>query len=161
MSNKLAELINKYSSQYKCNIDTSATLHGATEVKVPGKLFFDFMRDLKEKLEIDFLSCISGLDQIEYFEVVYHLYSYKTKDKLVIRVNVDRENPIVSSVTSIWQTANWLERETYDMYGIVFDGHPNLKRILLADDFPGYIHRKDWPIGNDDEFLFRESNRVF
>lgn len=161
MNNKLADLINKYNLQYKCNMEISTALHGAAEVKVPNQIFFNFMSDLKDELEIDFLSCISGLDWVKHLEAVYHLYSYKTKDKFVIRVDIDREDPVVASVTSIWLAANWLERETYDMYGIIFDGHPDLKRILLADDFPGFIHRKDYPIGNDEEFILRENNKVF
>lgn len=161
MSNKLADLINRYSLQYKCDIETSDTLHGATEVKVPGNIFFNFMQDLKDGAEIDFLSCVSGLDWSYKFEVVYHLYSYKTKEKLVIRVDVDKESPVVASVAPIWLSADWFERETYDMYGIIFEGHPNLKRILQADDFPGHIHRKDWPIGNDEKIILRESNRIY
>jgi hypothetical protein len=75
---------------------------------------------------------------LDHLETVYHLRSLTRKQLLQIKVRLDHEKPEVDSVVSVWPTANWLERETYDMYGIKFAGHPDLRRMLLDDDFEGY-----------------------
>jgi NADH/F420H2 dehydrogenase subunit C len=95
-------------------------------------------RFLRDQLGFDMLSCISGVDMLDHLETVYHLRSLTRKQLLQIKVRLDHEKPEVDSVVSVWPTANWLERETYDMYGIKFSGHPDLRRMLLDDDFEGY-----------------------
>ena len=95
-------------------------------------------RFLRDQLGFDLLSCISGVDMLDHLETVYHLRSLIRKQLLQIKVRLDHEKPEVDSVVSVWPTANWLERETYDMYGIKFAGHPDLRRMLLDDDFEGY-----------------------
>ena len=79
------------------------------------------------------------------FEVVYHLFSISRHHRIRLKAMVG-ENETIPSVISVWGTADWLEREAYDMYGIVFDGHPNLTRILMPDDWDGYPLRKDYPL---------------
>ena len=80
------------------------------------------------------------------FDVVYHLLSLSAKRRLRIKVRVEESNPEVDSVTSLWGSANWLEREVWDMFGIRFAGHPNLKRILMYEEFEGHPLRKDYPV---------------
>ncbi|WP_036602974.1 NADH-quinone oxidoreductase subunit C [Olivibacter sitiensis] len=99
----------------------------------------------------DFLSCISAVDLgNEGFGVVYHLSSIPKKEQLCLKVNVpaNRDDqttlPLVPSVNSVWKTAEWHEREAYDLMGIFFEGHPDLRRILLPDDWDGYPLRKDY-----------------
>ena len=92
----------------------------------------------------DFLHDLCGMDLGDHFEVVYQLSSLHGTQLLRVKAIVDRENPVIDSVTSIWQGANFLEREAYDMFGIKFKGHPNLKRIYMWDDFEGYPLRKDY-----------------
>ncbi len=101
-------------------------------------------RFLRDQLSFDLLACISGVDMLDHLETVYHLRSTTRGQLLQIKVRLDRERPEVDSVVSVWQTANWLERETYDMYGIRFTGHPDLRRMLLDDDFEGYPLLKDF-----------------
>lgn len=96
------------------------------------------------ELYFDSLMCLSGLDYPDNFTVVYHLFSMKHFHKAVLKVSVPKDNPTVASVSNIWATANWFEREAYDMYGIKFEGHPNLVRILLPDDWSGHPMRKDY-----------------
>jgi NADH-quinone oxidoreductase subunit C len=84
------------------------------------------------------------------FEIIYHLYSFKRNDRLRLKVILG-EGETVPSVVSIWPTANWLEREVYDMFGVVYDGHPDLKRILLPDGWTGHPLRKDYDILRQDE----------
>ncbi len=95
-------------------------------------------RFLRDQLGFDLLSSISGVDMLDHLETVYHMRSTTRGQLLQVKVKIDRERPEVDSVVSVWPTANWLERETYDMYGIHFAGHPDLRRMLLDDDFEGY-----------------------
>jgi len=95
-------------------------------------------RFLRDQLGFDLLSCISGVDMLDHIETVYHVRSLTRGQLLQIKVRLDHEKPEVDSVVSVWPTANWLERETYDLYGIKFTGHPDLRRMLLDDDFVGY-----------------------
>jgi NADH-quinone oxidoreductase subunit C len=80
------------------------------------------------------------------FAVVYHLYSLPLKHRLRVVVPVEEDDPEVASATSVWASADWLEREVWDMFGIRFEGHPNLKRILMYDEFVGHPLRKDYPV---------------
>jgi NADH-quinone oxidoreductase subunit C len=84
------------------------------------------------------------------FDVIYHLYSFEKNNRLRLRVQVGADEK-VPSVTSVWPTANWLEREIYDMFGVVYEGHPDLKRILLPDEWVGHPLRKDYDILRQDE----------
>ncbi len=93
----------------------------------------------------DYMVNLSGVDAKDSFVVVYHLYSMKHKHRIVLKVILsDRENPTIPSVERVWKTANWHEREAFDMFGIIFDGHPNLIRILSPYDWEGYPLRKDY-----------------
>jgi NADH-quinone oxidoreductase subunit C len=97
-------------------------------------------------IELDHCNDVTALDwpKRNVIEVVYHLFSYRHRHGIVLKVEVDRADPVVSSVTGVWKAANWLEREAYDMFGIVFTGHPDLRRLLLPDDWQGWPLRKDY-----------------
>lgn len=95
----------------------------------------------------DTLSCITGIDNgaaAETMEVIYNLYSIPFNQHLMIKVILPREKPAIDSISHIWKTANWLEREIFDMYGIHFNNHPDLRRILMPADWEGYPLRKDY-----------------
>ena len=102
------------------------------------------------QLNLDFLTDITAVDYLgkkePRFEVVYHFYSLLTKFRLRVKVPVSEDNPVVDSLTALWKAANWLEREVWDMYGIRFAGHPDLRRILLYEEFQGHPLRKDYPV---------------
>jgi NADH-quinone oxidoreductase subunit C len=102
-------------------------------------------------LRFELCSSVSGADYLggddRRLHVVYHLTSMTYRRRIRLEVAVPAENPHVPSVTSVYPTADWQERETYDMFGIVFDGHPNLTRILMPDDWEGFPQRKDYPLG--------------
>jgi len=95
-------------------------------------------------LEFDYLKLITGVDRGDKLSSVYHLYSYKHQHALVLRADVERAEPKLPSVADIWPAADWLERECFDMLGIVYQGHPDLRRILLPLDWEGYPLRKDY-----------------
>jgi NADH-quinone oxidoreductase subunit D len=103
----------------------------------------EFLRD-DPRLRFDFLRCITGTDHQDALEVAYHLYSYPLRHAAALKVRVPRDAPRVDSVSSVWPTANWHERETYDLLGAEFVGHPALKRLLLPDDWLGHPLRKDY-----------------
>ncbi len=97
-----------------------------------------------KEMGFDHLSVITGIDYRDHFEVVYNFFSWDKKENLVLKVVLDHENPEVDSLTSLWKGADWLERETYDLVGIKFTGHPNLSRILLPEGWMGHPLRKDY-----------------
>ena len=100
-------------------------------------------------LQFDFLSDISGVDRFPIeprFEVNYHLLSIPLHWTVRLRVWLPGKDPVVSTVIPVWPTANWHEREIFDLFGIRFDGHPDLHRILMPDDWEGYPLRKDYPV---------------
>lgn|GEM_PF-94167 len=112
-----------------------------------------FLRDAPE-LRFDFLSCVSGVDMVSHMLVVYHLHSLSNRLTAQLKVKADAREPVVDSVSAIWPTANWHEREAFDMLGIQFNGHPNLERLLLVEGFVGYplrrnyqLPRRRWPHG--------------
>lgn len=110
-----------------------------------------FLRDHRETY-FDFLSCISAVDngvETGTFSVVYHLASIPHRHQLTLKVIVENDRspgnlPVVPTVSSVWRTADWHEREAYDLMGIYFEGHPDLRRILLPEDWEGYPLRKDY-----------------
>jgi NADH-quinone oxidoreductase subunit C len=108
-----------------------------------------FLRDDPE-LQFGLLSWVGGVDWLPRdprFEVVYHLLSVAHNCRFVLKVLVPESRPRVPTVTGVWPTANWHERETYDFFGVVFEGHPDLTRILLPDEWQGWPLRKDSPLG--------------
>jgi len=105
-----------------------------------------FLRD-DEKLGFDSLMCLSGVDYTGgKLGVVYHLHSMKHGHKITFKVDVTATNPQCRSVESVWKSANWHEREAFDLFGIEFEGHPDLRRILLPYDWEGFPLRKDYQL---------------
>lgn len=94
----------------------------------------------------DCLMCLCVVDYVDHLQVVYHLYSTSLKHMVVVKVNIPTDIPNLPSVTSIWRGANWYERESHDLFGVVFDGHPALEPLLLYEGFEGYPGRKDYPM---------------
>lgn len=108
-----------------------------------------FLRD-DARFRFNFLSDVAGLDLGEFasprFAVAYHLYSLPLNHRLRVKVYLDEDDARVPTVTGVWKAANWMEREVYDMFGIEFENHPDLRRILMPADYEGHPLRKDFPI---------------
>jgi NADH-quinone oxidoreductase subunit C len=125
---------------------------GETTIIVPRESILAVCKFLKSWSEsrFDFLADVCGVDRgVEEeprFEVNYHLFSTTKHHRWRLKVLLNEDNVHVESVTSVWRTANWHERETYDLFGVIFDGHPDLRRILLPEDWQGHALRKDFPL---------------
>ena len=100
------------------------------------------------ELQYNFLTSLCGAHYPETnrLGVIYHLHSFANNHRIRIKTSTELEKPYISTITSIWPAANWQERETYDFFGIIFDGHPNLKRILNVDEMTSFALRKDFPL---------------
>lgn len=122
-----------------------------------------FLRDDPE-LRYEFLSDLTGVDRLRLpeasprFEVVYHLSSLRNSSRLRLKVRVPEGEP-VPSVTGVWEGANWLEREVFDLMGIPFRDHPDLRRLVLPDDFEGHPLRKDFPVTTEPRWWEEEGRR--
>ena len=103
-------------------------------------------------LDCNYLRCLSVVDYEERLEVVYHLFSLEKRHKMVVKTSVSPDEPYVPSVVSVWRGADWFEREGHDLFGIVFQGHPNLVPLLLYEEFEGYPGRKSFPFHDYDEW---------
>lgn len=129
----------------------SEQLHAVmTTLKTAPDLLYNYLVDLTA---VDRLH----LDDAVRFVVVYQLYSYKFNRRLCVKTLVPNDTMKVASVVSIWPSANWMEREVYDLFGVVFDYHPDLRRLVMPDDFGSYPLRKDYPLhgkGERDNFVF-------
>ena len=122
--------------------------------KVKPEALFDICQALLEETKVDvrLLADITSVDWLDHssekdgrFEVLYNLYSIKHQYRFFLSVRLSGDNPVMASVTPLWQGANWMEREVYDLMGIQFTGHPNLERILTPDDMEGHPLRRDFP----------------
>jgi len=115
-------------------------------IVVAPQSILDVCRFLREdpRLAMDHLELLGGVDYKDRIEVVYITYSMSQRHRITAKVRLPREDPRVASVESIWPVANWHEREAYDMFGVFFEGHSDLRRILCPDDWEGYPLRKDY-----------------
>ena len=105
-----------------------------------------------ERLAFDYLRCLSGVDYLTELETVYHFYSFKHGHSLAIKVRCPNGDTHVPTVSHLWQTANWHERETQELYGIMFDGHPDMRPLLTEEGLGYYIMRKSHPLADIEEW---------
>lgn len=96
------------------------------------------------EVAMDCLSNETGVDYKEHIEVVYHLFSYRHRHGAVLKVRLPRSEPRIATLENIWKSANWMEREIFDLLGVTFEGHSDLRRILMPEDWPGHPLRKDF-----------------
>lgn len=146
------ELVNALRQAHEGWVSEVVEAFGEVTLVVPRAAIAELCAHLKTApgFEFDMLSDVSGVDrgpeEEPRFEVNYQLFSTKRFHRLRLKVLVNQEDTHVPTVTTVWRTANWHERETFDMFGIIFDGHPDLRRILLPDDWQGHALRKDFPL---------------
>jgi NADH-quinone oxidoreductase subunit C len=129
---------------------------GDHTVVVAGEAIIDVLRFCRDDpaLAFDMLMDLTAVDYLKYpgredgprFEVVYHLYSLRHNHRLRLKVSVAEDGPVVPSAVALWPIADWFEREVWDMFGVRFRGHPNLRRLLMYEEFVGHPLRKDYPV---------------
>lgn len=150
MTEKLHAFVDKLKSENEGWVISVAEAFGEVTVTVPRESIVDVCRFLRDKhgfdLFADLCGCDRGPEEDPRFEVNYHLFSTTHYSRLRLKVLLSEDAANVTTVTQIWKTADWHERETYDLVGIKFDGHPDLRRILLPSDFDGHALRKDYPL---------------
>lgn len=131
---------------------TASEFRGQTRVVAPVDCLLDVLKTLKEKHGFDLLVDITCVDYLDYpdakdrYGLVYQLGNAETNERISVRCFVNDPDPAVPSVVELWEGANWLEREAWDMFGVRFDGHPDLRRILLPEEFAAHPLRKDYPL---------------
>ena len=146
---QIAEALQRDHSEWVTEIVNAL---GETTVIVPREHIVAACSFLKTTpgLDFDMLPDLCGFDrgpeEEPRFEVNYHLFSTTRYHRLRLKVVLNEEDIRVPTVTGVWRTANWHERETYDLFGVIFDGHPDLRRILLPEDWQGHALRKDFPL---------------
>ena len=150
MTEKLREFVDKLRSKNAAWVADVVEAYGELTVFVPRQFIADACLFLRNENGFDLLADVCGADrgpeEDPRFEVNYHLFSTKHHKRLRLKVLLSEDDPHVETVTSIWRTADWHERETFDLFGVIFDGHPDLRRILLPSDFDGHALRKDYPL---------------
>jgi NADH-quinone oxidoreductase subunit C len=150
MSEALTAFVDRLREKNETWVAGVAEAHGEVTVFVPRESIVDTCAFLRDEHQFDLLADLCGADrgpeEDPRFEVNYHLFSTKHHKRLRLIVLLSEDDPHVATVTGIWKTADWHERETFDLFGVIFDGHPDLRRILLPSDFDGHALRKDYPL---------------
>lgn len=124
-------------------------IYGYTCLEIPRDKTIDICTYLKQEQSFDQLIDITGVDRftkLERYELIYNLWSNTHKTRIFLKIKLDSKSPEIDSVTRVWSSANWMEREAYDMYGIIFRDHPDLRRIYMMDEYEYYPLRKDYPL---------------
>ena len=131
---------------------TASEFRGQTRAVVQADLLYEVLKALKEKWNFDFLVDITCVDYLLYrdakdrFGLVYQLANSESNERITVRCFVNDPDPTVPSAVSLWEGANWLEREVWYLFGIRFSGHPDLRRIVLPEEFSAHPLRKDYPL---------------
>lgn len=151
MSSILESLINKLKETFIASIEAVNTFRGEVTVQVNKEAIVEVCRFLHDNPDCAFEICedVCGVDLYEpenRFEVVYQLFSLKPKERIALKVKVDEKDCAVPTITSVYSGANWQEREVFDMYGIEFTEHPDLRRIYMPEEFEYFPLRKDFPL---------------
>ena len=142
----------EYCSTFLGSAVAVSEFKGNTRIVVPAEKVDVVLRGLKETQGYDMLCDLAGIDYLNYpeatdrYAVVYSLTNTTTGERLFLKAYVNDPDPELPSVVAIWEGANWMEREVFDMFGITFTGHPDLRRILMPDAFVGHPLRKDYPL---------------
>jgi NADH-quinone oxidoreductase subunit C len=165
--NLLEMVVEKLQNEFGEGVRPLEMFRGETKVRVDPSLIVPICKFLYEDAEFSFnfliaLTCVDFWPQEPRFMVVYQLYSQKNNALLGLRALLPGTDPKISTVESIYPNANWHEREVYDMFGVIFEGHSDLRRILMPHDWEGHPQRKDYPLGYEEvqfSFNFDEIER--
>jgi len=149
LSEKHKEVIDKLSDNFPDKYIETYQSSGDTFVRVEADAIVEICSFLKNECHFTYLGDVFAADRFtsrQRFEVFYNLVSLKDQIRIFIKVLLEENDPVIQSVTSVWKSANWSEREVYDMFGIQFTGHSDLRRIFMPQDFDYYPMRKEFPL---------------
>jgi NADH-quinone oxidoreductase subunit C len=139
-----SELVDAWNERFPAEISMDHSF-GALTVGVAAEQWIPALTFARDELECGFFDWLTGVDEAEDgFGVVVHVYSLEGRHHLLVRTRVERQDPVLASAVGIYRGANWHERETFEMFGVVFEGHPDLRPLLLPDGFEGHPLRKDF-----------------
>jgi NADH-quinone oxidoreductase subunit C len=151
-----AEILQRLQSRFGAAVVDTHEQHGDATAVLERAALLDALRFCRDEpgLAFEVLMDLTGADYLTYpgredgprFEVVYHLYSLSHNHRVRLKVRLDEDDAVVPSAVPLWPIANWLEREVWDMFGVRFEGHPDLRRLLMYEEFVGHPLRKDYPI---------------
>jgi NADH-quinone oxidoreductase subunit C len=148
LDSRLASLISLISEKFpEAKVYPRPTNAAAVVEMKTKERFVEFCEYIYRDLKFDHSSLISGVDWLTHLEVVYHWWSTHKRVNIILKVSLDRENPSMPSVMRLWKSANYHERETYDMMGVKFEGHPDLRRVYLEENYEFFPQRKDFRWG--------------
>lgn len=147
----LAQVVGNLKKKFSKDIISVGKAEGDTAVTIRKENFLKVAAALKKDYGFDHLVMVTAVDNKDEFIVIYFLRSVKNKYDLLLKVPLPRKEASIESAVSLWKGANWLEREVFDLFGITFTGHPDLRRIMLTEDWEGYPLRKDY----EDEFIVK------
>ena len=139
----------KLKEKFAASILEVREFRGEVTVTVNKQDIVPICRFLKESLQYNLLTDVTAVDYLgkePRFMAVYNLYSIPNKDRLRLKAPITESDCTIDTVSTLWNSANWLEREAYDLFGIIFTNHPDLRRILMTDDWVGHPLRKDYPL---------------
>jgi NADH-quinone oxidoreductase subunit C len=170
MSDYYQQLAERVQQRFGTQITATHVEFSELTVELPREQLLAVCSALRDESDFAFEQLIDlcGVDYLEYgngrrqgprFAVVYHLLSVEHNHRIRLRIFADDEMPVVDSVISTWNSADWFEREAFDLYGIIFDGHPDLRRILTDYGFIGHPFRKDFPLCGNVEMIYDEEQK--
>jgi NADH-quinone oxidoreductase subunit C len=150
MTEKLLVFVEKLKGKNAAWVEEVIDAFGEVSIVVPREAIVDVCTTLRDEHQFDLLADLCGADrgpeEDPRFVVNYHLFSTKHYGRIRVKVRVSEDDPKVHTVSHLWRTADWHERETYDLFGVKFENHPDLRRILLPSDFDGHALRKEYPL---------------
>jgi NADH-quinone oxidoreductase subunit C len=161
-----ATVIERLRAAFPAAIGDISEFRGQLSISIPREAIVDVARFLRDDPELSyaFLENLCGVDYLgrePRFEIVYHLLSYQNHHRVCLKVGLPERDPSLPTLTTLWSTANWQEREAYDMLGITFTGHPGLYRILMPDEWEGFPQRKDVPLGYEEVAFTFNQDQVY
>ncbi len=162
---KLRDLLrNKLGEYFGDKVESIEISHGDLMMTVDRTVIVEVCKRLRDDPDFQFNFCsyitavdYSALGREPRYEVIYQLYSITKTHRMRVKAGVPEDDAVIDTVFPVWGAADWMEREAFDMFGIVFRGHPDLRRILMPEDWEGYPLRKDFPLGGVKSFYFKRS----
>ena len=161
------EILAKLREKFSAEGFTTSEFRDNKRVIVPAERLYDFLEFLKTGCGFDMLAEMTAVDYLHYpdatdrFGVVYVLANTATGERVIVKTHLNEPDLVLPTAFPLWKGADWMEREVYDMYGVEFDGHPDLRRILMPDEFTAFPLRKDYPMrGRGERHNFQNITRA-